>query len=156
MEYHFAVKPCLEKMKDGGVIKKDELHVVVKDSKTQSVSIPTASDDKHEPEYASVTLTVKNVKEVTVTSVSKQNNPSEVKKVTVASTSETTVEVKFDTVVKADSITVEVTPSSIEPVKAEVTSVKACVPKKGTIINDLLAGWMIAYTCFDKLSWRIF
>ena len=118
-------------MKDGGVIKKEELHVVVKDSKTQSVSIPTASDVKHEPEYASVTLTVKNVKEVTVTSVSKQNNPSEVKKVTVASTSETTVEVKFDTVVKADSITVEVTPASTEPVKAEVTSVKACVPKKG-------------------------
>ena len=115
-------------MKDGGVIKKEELHVLPKDAKTQTVSIPTAS----EPEWASISFNVQNTKDIILQPMDKQNKPAGVVKVTSVAGKSGAVEIHFDTVVKAASIVVHITPSGAAQPKAEVTSAKACLPKKGT------------------------
>ena len=136
----FAVKPCLEKMKDGGVIKKEELHVLPKDAKTQTVSIPTAS----EPEWASISFNVQNTKDIILQPMDKQNKPAGAVKVTSVAGKSGAVEIHFDTVVKAASVVVHITPNGAAHPKAEVTSVKACIPKKGAVP-------LFLYTCVAYL-----
>ena len=77
-----AEVPCTKTMKDGGVIKKEELHVEGKDTTTLKVTIPSATSDKHEPQWVSVTLKVENVKEVKVTPNDKSGKPIDSPKTT--------------------------------------------------------------------------
>ena len=122
-------------MKDGGVIKKEELHVEGKDTNTLKVTIPSATSDKHEPQWFSVTLTVENVKEVKVTPNDKSGKPTDSPKTTEVSQTATTVEVKFETSPHADHLTVVLTKKDdSKPVKSDVTSAKACLPKNGNLI----------------------
>ena len=131
---HFAEVPCTKTMKDGGVIKKKELHVEGKDTTTLKVTIPSATSDKHEPQWVSVTLTVENVKEVKVTPNDKSGKPTDSPKTTEVSQTATTVEVKFETSPHADHLTVELTKKDdSKPVKSDVTSAKACLPKNGEL-----------------------
>ena len=119
-------------MKDGGVIKKEELHVEGKDTTTLKVTIPSATSDKHEPQWVSVTLTVENVKEVKVTPNDKSGKPTDSPKTTEVSG--TTVEVKFETSPHADHLVVVLSKKDDSaPVKSDVTSAKACLPKNGEL-----------------------
>ena len=119
-------------MKDDGLIKKEELHVEGKDTTTLKVTIPSATSDKHEPQWVSVTLTVENVKEVKVTPNDKSGKPTDSPKTTEVSG--TTVEVKFETSPHADHLTVVLTKKDdSKPVKSDVTSAKACLPKNGNL-----------------------
>ena len=120
-------------MKDGGVIKKEELHVEGKDTTTLKVTIPSATSDKQGAQWVSVTLTVENVKEVKVTPNDKSGKPTDSPKTTEVSG--TTVEVKFETSPHADHLTVVLTKKDdSKPVKSDVTSAKACLPKNGNCI----------------------
>ena len=122
-------------MKDGGVIKKEDIHVEGKDTTTLKVTIPSATSDKHEPQWVSVTLTVENVKEVKVTPNDKSGKPTDSPKTTEVSHDATTVEVKFETSPHADHLTVVLTKKdNSAPVKSDVTSAKACLPKNGDLI----------------------
>ena len=120
-------------MKDGGVIPQHELHVTGKDTTVLHVTIPSST--QHEPEWASVTLVVHNVKEVKVTPVDKNGKPTGEPETThVAHATTTTVTVTFTRTVKAVSLKVELTKATTTaPVKADVTSVKACLPKSGEL-----------------------
>ena len=145
-------------MKDGGVIKKEELHVEGKDTTTLKVTIPSATSDKHEPQWVSVTLKVENVKEVKVTPNDKSGKSTDSPKTTEVSQTATTVEVKFETSPHADHLTVVLTKSdNSKPVKSDVTSAKACLPKNGTsrttttpltsVISVLMRVRMVSFYC---------
>ena len=125
----FPEKPCTQNMKDGGVIPRHELHVTGKDTTVLHVTIPSST--QHEPEWASVTLVVHNVKEVKVTPVDKNGKPTGEPETThVAHATTTTVTVTFTSTTKATVLKVELTKATTTaPVKSDVTSAKACLPK---------------------------
>ena len=118
-------------MKDGGVIKKEDIHVEGKDTTTLKVTVPSASSDKKGAQFVSVTVKTEHASEVKATPMDKSGKPTDSPKTTPVSQSATEVEVTFETSPHADHIIVEVTKATTTPVKSDVTSVKACLPKNG-------------------------
>jgi hypothetical protein len=132
----FVEKPCVQNMKDGGLVPKKDIHVTGTDTTVLHVTIP--SSDKHDaPEWVSLKVVVENVKTVKATPVGKDGKPSgEPEIVHVTRSTTTTVAVTFTHAVKAESITVELTKATTTaPVKSDVTSAKACLEKNGTFMS---------------------
>jgi hypothetical protein len=138
------LKPCEQQMKDGGIIKSDELHVTHTESKEITVVTVDIPHGNHkEPEWAAVNVKVNNVKVIQYTPVDKNGKEGHTETKPVLA-GETTIVLGFVDHVKAEKIVVKAVPATpSSPAHVEVVSVKACVEKLLSCLKHMQDGGVI-------------
>lgn len=137
--YFIVELPCLKKMKNGGVVPKEQLSVKrVEGPKSTIITLKSQVEPKDTPQWESMKITKGDVKLVKVTPTDKSGKPTDQPQTANVQDPTKASEIRFKKPLVGEQLSVELVPKGDKPTDADIISVVGCVPVDGKIYT---------YTC---------